>query len=202
MKSENRKNSKLLGLNKLKDKLLNLNPLYNRKIRFYISERLTWDLTELLNKNDPKLIHNFSSLILNFLSNSGETKENFSLNLEQFFKPLAPEDISKFQKKIIHLQKKNLAVYQEKGYKALFLGVVFLKGYFYNNKGFLRFVNAPLFLLPCDLEKIKNLNLVFRSERKINYSLLYYLQKELSFAKEKFTDFLSKLKNNNGGMEN
>ena len=41
MELENKKNSKLLGLRKLKDKLLNLNPLHNRKIRFSLSERLT-----------------------------------------------------------------------------------------------------------------------------------------------------------------
>ncbi|CAH1756449.1 3920_t:CDS:10 [Entrophospora sp. SA101] len=187
MNSENKETSELLGLGKLKDKLLNLNPLYNRKIRFYTSERLSWDLAELLNKSNPRLVNIFASSILNLLSNSG----NCSLDLEPFFQPLAPEDISKFQKKIIHLQKKNLAFYQEKGHKSLFLGVVFLHGYFYNNKNILRFVNAPLFLLPCDLEKIKNLSLVFRSERKINYNLLYYLQKELGLAKKKFTDFLS-----------
>jgi len=196
MNSESKENSQLLGLRKLKDKLLNLNPLYNRKIRFYTSERLAWDLTELLNKNDPKLVNSFSSSALNLLTNQGDNQENLSLNLEPFFQPLTPEDVSKFQKKIIHLQKENLAVYQEKGHKSLFLGVVFLRGYFYNNKNILRFVNAPLFLLPCDLEKIKNLSLVFRSERKINYSLLYYLQKELGLAKEKFTDFLSNLKSN------
>ncbi|CAJ0908106.1 1907_t:CDS:1, partial [Entrophospora sp. SA101] len=140
----------------------------------------------------------FSSSVLNLLVNPGENKKNLSVNLEPFFQPLTSEEISRFQKKIIHLQKKNLAVYQEKGYKALFLGVVFLRGYFYNNKNILRLVNAPLFFLPCDLEKIKNLSLTFRSERKINYNLLYYLQKELGLAKEKFTGFLSKLQNSKG----
>ncbi|RHZ35995.1 AAA domain-containing protein [endosymbiont GvMRE of Glomus versiforme] len=187
------KTKKLLGLRKLKDKLLNLSPLYNRKIRFYTSERLTWDLTELFANNDPKLIANFSSLVLNLLTNSEEKKENISFNLEPFFQPLTSQEVLKFQKKIIHLQKKNLAVQQEKGYKVLFLGVIFVRGYFYSNKNILRLVNAPLFLLPCNLEKVKNLSLVFESERKINYSLLYYLQKELGLAKEKITDFLSKL---------
>ena len=70
-----------------------------------------------------------------------------------------------------------------------------MRGYFYNSKNILRLVNAPLFLLPCDLEKIKNLSLVFYSERKINYNLLYYLQKELGLAKGKLTDFLDKLEN-------
>src|SRR3954467_7646592 len=115
MNSESKENSQLLRLGKLKDKLLNLNPLYNRKIRFYTSERLAWDLTELLNENDPKLVNNFSSSVLNLLTNQGDSRENLSLNLEPFFQPLTPEDVSKLQKKIIHLQKKNLAVYQEKG---------------------------------------------------------------------------------------
>src|SRR5947207_1279504 len=140
---------KLRGLVQLKDKLLNLNPLYNRKIRFYISERLAWDLTELLNKNEPKLVHDFSSSILNLISNPLETKKGFTLNLEPFFKPQTTEDISKIQKKIVHLRKKNLAIQQEKGHNSLFLGVIFLRGFFHNNSKFLRLVNAPLFLLPC-----------------------------------------------------
>lgn len=191
------KKTKLLGLSKLKDKLLNLNPRYNRKIRFYTSERLAWDLTELLTNDNPKSVSNFSSSVLNLLINFGGGKENLSLNLEPFFYPLTSEAISKFQKKVVHLQRKNLAVQQEKGYKVLFLGVIFVRGYFYNNANILRLVNAPLFLLPCNLEKIKNLSLVFESERRVNYSLLYYLQKELGLAKEKFTDFLSKLENSN-----
>ncbi|CAI2162676.1 6819_t:CDS:2 [Funneliformis geosporum] len=116
---ESTKSSKLLGLTKLKDKLLNLNPLYNRKIRFYISERLTWDLTELLSENDPKSVARFLSSGLSFLINNQENKKIFSLYLESFFKPLALEDITKIQKKVYHLQKKNLAVYQEKGYNEL-----------------------------------------------------------------------------------
>lgn len=154
-------------------------------------------MTELFAENNPKLVNNFSSSVLNSLINSSGGKENFSLNLESFFSPLTPEEILKFQKRIIHLQRKNSDVQQEKGYKVLFLGVIFVRGYFYNNNNILRLVNAPLFLLPCNLEKIKNLSLVVESERKVNYSLLYYLQKELGLAKEKFTDFLSKLENNN-----
>jgi hypothetical protein len=141
-------------------------------------------------------VYDFSDSVLNLINNLPETKKDFSLNLEPFFQPQTSEDILNFQKKIIHLRKKNLAIRQEKGHSSLFLGVVFLRGYFYNNSKFLRLVNAPLFLLPCDLEKIKNLNLVFFSERKINYNLLYYLQKELGLAKEKLTDFLYKLENN------
>jgi len=116
-------------------------------------------LSELLSKNDPKLVTEFSTSVLNLLVNNQEKK--LSLDLENFFKPLTSENIAKLQKKVYHLQKKNLAIYQEKGYKALFLGIVFARGYFYNNKNILRLVNAPLFLLPCDLEKIKNLSLVF-----------------------------------------
>ncbi|CAG8721599.1 8628_t:CDS:1, partial [Cetraspora pellucida] len=194
----NQKNSKLLELRKLKDKLLNLSPLHNRKIRFTISEKLAWDLSELLNKNDSKLVTKFSTSVLNLLINHCEGQEKLSLELENFFRPFSWENITKLQKKVYHLQKKNQAVYQEKGYKALFLGVIFVRGYFYNNKNVLRLVNAPLFLLPCDLEKIKNLSLVFQSERKVNYSLLYYLQKELGLAKEKLTDFLNKLENSKG----
>lgn len=194
MSPENKKDFKLVRLGQLKDKLLNLNPLYNRKIRFYISERLSWDLTELLNKNEAKLVHEFSSSILS-LTTTLETKKDFSLNLETFFHPQNSEDISKFQKKVIHLRKKNLAIRQEKGYNSLFLGVIFLRGYFYNNSKILRLINAPLFLLPCDLERIKNLSLVFYSARKINYNLLYYLQKELGLTKEKTTKFLTELGN-------
>ncbi|CAI2178090.1 9822_t:CDS:2, partial [Funneliformis geosporum] len=173
MELENKKNAKLLGLIKLKDKLLNLNPLYNRKIRFSLSESLL---------------------------NSQEARENFSLDLESFFQSSTPEVISRFQKKVVHLQKKNLAVQQEKGYKALFLGVIFVRGYFYNRQNILRLVNAPLFLLPCDfdIKKTKKLSLFFYSERKINYNLLYYLQKELGLTKEKLTYFENKLKNNQG----
>src|SRR4051794_30818294 len=97
---KNTKSSKSLGLTKLKDKLLNLNPLYNRKIKFYISERLTWDLTELLSENDPKLVARFSSSILSFLINNQENKKKIPLDLEIFFKPLALEDIVKIQKKV------------------------------------------------------------------------------------------------------
>jgi hypothetical protein len=140
-------------------------------------------------------VHDFSTSVLNLISNPPETKRNLALNLEPFFRPQTAEDISKIQKKIVHLRKKNLAIRQEKGHNSLFLGVVFLRGYFYSNGKLLRLVNAPLFLLPCDLEKIKNLNLVFHSERKINYNLLYYLQKELSLTKEKLTNFLYKLEN-------
>jgi Protein of unknown function (DUF4011) len=143
-------------------------------------------------------VHDFSTSVLNLISNPLEAKRNLALNLEPFFKPQTSEDTSNFQKKIIHLRRKNLAIRQEKGHSSLFLGVVFLRGYFYNNSKFLRLVNAPLFLLPCDLEKIKNLNLVFFSERKVNYNLLYYLQKELGLSKEKLTDFLSWLENNKG----
>src|SRR5215470_7604528 len=124
MKTESKKDFKLLGLERLKDKLLNLNPLYNRKIRFYISERLAWDLAELLNKNESKLVHNFSSSILNLISNSPENKREFSFNLEPFFQPHTSEEVAKFQKKIIHLRRKSLAVYQEKGHNSLFLGAV------------------------------------------------------------------------------
>ncbi|CAI2189817.1 8798_t:CDS:2, partial [Funneliformis geosporum] len=170
MELENKKNSKLLGLRKLKDKLLNLNPLHNRKIRFSL-----------------------------------KAEENFSLDLESFFQSSTPETISRFQKKVVHLQKKNLAVQQEKGYKALFLGVIFVRGYFYS-KNVLRLVNAPLFLLPCDFDvkKLKKLSLFFHTERKINYNLLYYLQKELGLTKEKLTDFENKIKSSKGmdGLEN
>src|SRR5437764_9092809 len=102
MKSTNKKNSKLLGLERLKDKLLNLNPLYNRKIRFYLSERLAWDLTELLSKNNPKEVSDFSFSILSLLINSEKSKERLSLDLEKFFSPLTLEEISKFRKKIVH----------------------------------------------------------------------------------------------------
>jgi hypothetical protein len=100
MEVKKQKNSKLLGLRKLKDKLLNLNPLHNRKIRFTISERLTWDLSELLSKNNPKLVTEFSTSILNLLVNNQENKENLSLDLENFFKPLTLENIAKLQKKV------------------------------------------------------------------------------------------------------
>ncbi|MCE8162956.1 MAG: DUF4011 domain-containing protein [Candidatus Moeniiplasma glomeromycotorum] len=196
--NQDQENFKLAGLIQLKDKLLNLNPLYNRKIRFYISERLAWDLTELLNKNEPKLVSSFSSSVLNLISNSLETKKELSFNLEPFFWPHSPETIAQFQKKIIHLRKKSLAISQEKGYNSLFLGAVFVRGYFYNSSEILRLVNAPLFFLPCDLEKTKYLSLVFRSESRINSNLLYYLQKELGLSKEKLTDFVSKLKNDQG----
>jgi hypothetical protein len=157
-------------------------------------------LTELVNKNNQNLTSNFFSSVLNLIISHRENKVNFPLDLEEILKQLNSEDILKFQKKIVCLQKKNLSVYQEKGYKSLFLGVIFLRGYFYNSKNVLRLVNAPLFLLPCDLEKIKNLNLVFKSERKLNHSLLYYLQKELDLPKDKFTDFLNALEKNDEEM--
>jgi hypothetical protein len=153
-------------------------------------------LTELTNKNNQNLIGIFFASILKSATKKGENKENFSLDLEAILKQLSSEETLKFQKKIVCLQKKNLSIYQEKGYKSLFLGIIFLQGYFYNSKNVLRLVNAPLFLIPCDLEKVKNLNLVSKSERKINHSLLYYLQKELGLAKDKFTDFLNTLERN------
>jgi Cdc6-like AAA superfamily ATPase len=154
-------------------------------------------LTELANKNNQNLISNFFFSASNLIISHRENKEKFSLDLEALLKQSSSEDLLRFQKKITCLQKKNLSIYQEKGYKSLFLGVIFLRGYFYNSKNVLRLVSAPLFLLPCDLEKIKNLNLVFKSEKKLNHSLLYYLQKELGLAKDKFTNFLNALEKNN-----
>lgn len=189
---------KLTTLNNLKDKLLDLSSR-SRKIRFNITKRLTWDLTELLNKSAPNLAKNFWLSVLNLVIGSKKIKENFSLDLEQFFQPLTIEDSRKFQEQIIFLLKKNLTTFQEKGYKSLFLGTFFLRGYFYNHKNVLRLVNAPLFLVPSDLEKIKNLVLVFKAGRNINYNLFYYLQKELNLEKEKFINFLTKLEKNDGG---
>lgn len=189
------RNPKINILNELKDKLLDLNPR-SRKIRFNISKWLAWDLTELTSENEGNLVNIFYLSILKLVINKKDDKKIFSFDLQEFFKKLNPEKSLNLQQKITCLQKKNLYAYQEKGYKSLFLGTIFLRGYFYNNKKILRLINAPLFLLPCDLEKIKNLNLVFKSERKINHSLLYYLQKELSISKVKLTDFLNKLENN------
>ena len=188
-------NPKINTLNKLKDKLLDLNPR-SRKIRFNISKWLAWDLTELTSKNERDLVNIFYLSILKLVINEKEDKKVFFFDLERIFKKLSPEKSLTLQQKITCLQKKNLSIYQEKGYKSLFLGAIFLRGYFYNNKKILRLINAPLFLLPCDLEKTTNLSLVFKSERKINHSLLYYLQKELSISKVKLTNFLNRLENN------
>lgn len=186
--SQSEGKSEISKLNKLKDKLLDLSSR-SRKIKFSLTKWLSWDLTELTSKNDSKFTDRFFSSTLNLLV----SQEKPALDLERLLKPLSFEDISKFQRKILCLQKKNLAIYQEKGRKALFLGVLFLRGYFTNSKGDLCLVNAPLFLIPSDFEKIKNLNLVLKLERKINYNLIYYLQKELNISKSKFTDFLNKL---------
>jgi hypothetical protein len=123
-------------------------------------------------------------------------KETLSLDLEQLFKTLSPDDIINCQDKIVKLQRKSQAIYQERGYKSLYLGVCFVRGYFLDNKREC-LVNAPLFLYSSDFEKVKSLNLVLKSPPKVNYNLLYYLQKSLDIAKEKLNDFLSKLENRN-----
>ena len=131
-------------------------------------------MSELLNLNKPELVSNFLSSLLNLVVKQGEVI-SLSLNLESFLKPLSAEDIRKFLEKINFLQKKNSAIYQEKGYKSLSVGIFFFRGYFYNNKNILRLVNAPLFLIPCDFERIKNLNLVFNSLKKLTiiYSIFF-----------------------------
>ncbi|CAJ0855949.1 17301_t:CDS:10 [Entrophospora sp. SA101] len=91
MNSENKETSELLGLGKLKDKLLNLNPLYNRKIRFYTSERLSWDLAELLNKSNPSSIKVTPPSIISSLTEKEKTN-SAELNLTPFFE-IKPNDI-------------------------------------------------------------------------------------------------------------
>jgi hypothetical protein len=73
------------------------------------------------------------------------------------------------------------------------LGFLFLRGYFVNSQNLLRAVNAPLFLFPTDLRKGNGLDIVISKSKKINYTLLYFLRKELELENDVFTQIVTKL---------
>src|SRR3954471_21304556 len=189
-------------LNKLKDRLLNLSAR-EQKINLRPYKGATYDLVSLLEKTNEKFIEKFeTSLLSSLLAKNREKTVSFSIG--SIFRLIEDEEEKqKNKERLNYLRRFNNKLYIEKGYKSLYLGFLFLRGYFINSQKLLRAVNAPLFLFPADLQKGNGLDIVISKNKKINYTLLYFLRKELELENDVFTQIITKLEEiNNDDFKN
>ncbi|CAI2162089.1 11690_t:CDS:10 [Funneliformis geosporum] len=134
-----------------------------QKINLRLYQGATYDLVSLLAKTNKKFIEKFESSLLASLLAKNREKEVL-VSISSIFR-----------------------------YKSLYLGFLFLRGYFVNSQKLLRAVNAPLFLFPTDLRKGNSLDIVISKHKKVNYTLLYFLRKELELENDVFTQIVTKL---------
>lgn len=193
--------TEIILLNKLKDRLLNLSAR-EQKINLRPYQGATYDLISLLEKTNEKFIEKFeTSLLSSLLAKSREKTVSFSVS--SIFRLIEDEEEKqKSKERLNYLRRFNNKLYVEKGYKSLYLGFLFLRGYFINSQKLLRIVNAPLFLFPADLRKGNGLDIIISKSKKINYTLLYFLRKELEIENDIFTQTITKLEEiNNDNFE-
>jgi hypothetical protein len=184
--------TEIILLNKLKDRLLNLSTR-EQKINLRPYQGATYDLVSLLKKTNEKFIEKFkTSLLSSLLAKNREKTVSFSVG--SIFRLIEDEEEKQKSKdRLNYLRRFNNKLYIEKGYKSLYLGFLFLQGYFINSQKLLRAINAPLFLFPTDLQKGNGLDIVVSKNKKINYTLLYFLRKELEIENEVFTQIVARL---------
>jgi len=179
-------------LNKLKDRLLNLSTR-EQKINLRPYQGATYDLVSLLEKTSENFTGKFeTSLLFSLLAKNREKEVLISVN--NIFRSIKnEEDKLKCKERLNYLRRFNNKLYVEKGYKSLYLGFLFLRGYFVNSQRLLRVVNAPLFLFPVDLRKGNTLDIIISKNKKVNYTLLYFLRKELEIENDIFNQVITKL---------